>query len=268
MSFSSWIPRHADLLHFIAQKEAKCLELRTQLTQHEADLNALKSKWTSIVQKANPSSSTSTSGSITLAGAAVIREGVGRLFSNVTAPLVSALDVVEPGSHPDQRPQNTQRQETDSSNIPDGGSSSFFPKLPALSEIKKATAISSRGHTPVSSNRSSASSFAVSGHSVSSNSSMSPSSFCEEGSSTTRDESGNDTIGRRTEVGSNARTTRRTSTLGTYSLSMDVTSNGSSASTEGNLQPSNPLTSWTAVLSDMDASQLNKKWEEIQKGDA
>jgi hypothetical protein len=49
---------------------------------------------------------------------------------------------------------------------------------------------------------------------------------------------------------------------------MDVTSNGASASTEGILQPSNPLISWTTAFSDMDASKLNKKWEEIQKGDA
>lgn len=30
--------RHADLLHFIAQKESKCLELRSQLATHEAEL--------------------------------------------------------------------------------------------------------------------------------------------------------------------------------------------------------------------------------------
>jgi hypothetical protein len=257
VSFSPRIPRHADLLHFIAQKEARCLELRTQLIQHEADLKALKSKWEGIIQKANPSSGTSsTSGSITLASAAVIRE----LFTTVTAPLVSALDVREPGSYPDQRLQKMQRQETDSPNTPDGGSSSFFRKLPALSEI------GSRGHTPVSSNRSSASSFAVSRHSISS---MSTSSLYEDmkGPTTTRDESGSDTTGRAAEVGSYAKMTRRTSTLGTCSLSTDLTSNEASAF-EGNLQHSNPLTSWTAALSDMDASKLNQKWEEIQKGDA
>ena len=30
--------RHAELLHFIAQKESKCLELRSQLAVHEAEL--------------------------------------------------------------------------------------------------------------------------------------------------------------------------------------------------------------------------------------
>ena len=30
--------RHAELLHFIAQKESKCLELRSQLATHEAEL--------------------------------------------------------------------------------------------------------------------------------------------------------------------------------------------------------------------------------------
>ena len=38
---SKWLNgpcRHAELLHFIAQKEAKCLELRSQLAGHEAEL--------------------------------------------------------------------------------------------------------------------------------------------------------------------------------------------------------------------------------------
>jgi len=49
--------KHADLLRFIAQKESKCLELRTQLAQHEADLLLLKAKWERIVSKGLPSSS-------------------------------------------------------------------------------------------------------------------------------------------------------------------------------------------------------------------
>jgi hypothetical protein len=51
--------RHADLLHFIAQKESKCLDLRTQLAQHEADLLALKRTWERIVWRASfPSDAT------------------------------------------------------------------------------------------------------------------------------------------------------------------------------------------------------------------
>lgn len=41
--------RHSDLLQFIAQKEAKCMELRSQLTVHESELAQLKKKWERIV---------------------------------------------------------------------------------------------------------------------------------------------------------------------------------------------------------------------------
>ncbi|KAF9486223.1 hypothetical protein BDN70DRAFT_870310 [Pholiota conissans] len=43
--------KHADLLHFIAQKESKCLELRSQLAVHEAELLQLKRKWEKIVNR-------------------------------------------------------------------------------------------------------------------------------------------------------------------------------------------------------------------------
>ncbi|KAK0438340.1 uncharacterized protein EV420DRAFT_1486711 [Desarmillaria tabescens] len=43
--------KHADLLHFIAQKESKCLELRSQLAVHEAELLQLKRKWERIVSR-------------------------------------------------------------------------------------------------------------------------------------------------------------------------------------------------------------------------
>ncbi|KAI0073648.1 hypothetical protein K474DRAFT_1710539 [Panus rudis PR-1116 ss-1] len=43
--------KHADLLRFIAQKESKCLELRSQLAVHEAELAELKRKWERIVSR-------------------------------------------------------------------------------------------------------------------------------------------------------------------------------------------------------------------------
>lgn len=63
--------KHADLLHFIAQKESKCLELRSQLAVHEAELLQLKRKWERIVsrgferqqQTSSPSSTSSSSSS-------------------------------------------------------------------------------------------------------------------------------------------------------------------------------------------------------------
>ncbi|KAN0086094.1 hypothetical protein V8E55_007228, partial [Tylopilus felleus] len=42
---------HADLLHYIAQKERKCLELRDQLVAHERELAELKRKWARIVNR-------------------------------------------------------------------------------------------------------------------------------------------------------------------------------------------------------------------------
>ncbi|KIK60348.1 hypothetical protein GYMLUDRAFT_43647 [Collybiopsis luxurians FD-317 M1] len=45
------VEKHAELLHFIAQKESKCLELRTQLAAHEAELLQLKKKWERIVSR-------------------------------------------------------------------------------------------------------------------------------------------------------------------------------------------------------------------------
>ncbi|KAH9057946.1 hypothetical protein EDB83DRAFT_2389158 [Lactarius deliciosus] len=43
--------RHVDLLQFIAQKESKCLELRSQLAAHESELTDLKRKWERIVHR-------------------------------------------------------------------------------------------------------------------------------------------------------------------------------------------------------------------------
>jgi hypothetical protein len=58
--------RHKDLLHFIAQKEAKCVELRAQLVAHEADLLQLKKKWEKIVAKGNDRQTRSGSGAVDL----------------------------------------------------------------------------------------------------------------------------------------------------------------------------------------------------------
>ncbi|KDQ10323.1 hypothetical protein BOTBODRAFT_58224 [Botryobasidium botryosum FD-172 SS1] len=84
--------RHADLLHFIAQKESKCLELRTQLAQHEADLLTLKKKWERIVSRAGTTTTAdvpTTPGSGLPRGEMVdaLKEGVtglGRMFSGLS----------------------------------------------------------------------------------------------------------------------------------------------------------------------------------------
>ncbi|KAI5118603.1 hypothetical protein M0805_004178 [Coniferiporia weirii] len=84
--------RHADLLRFIAQKESKCLELRSQLATHEAELLALKRKWERIVSRGlggGPSASLSSFDADASPQAAVftgIREGMqgmGRLLAQI-----------------------------------------------------------------------------------------------------------------------------------------------------------------------------------------
>lgn len=82
------IEKHADLLHFIAQKERKCLELREQLAVHENELAELKRKWERIINRTLPmagsgyenlvstSSTNAVLGSTALDG---IKEGVRRI---------------------------------------------------------------------------------------------------------------------------------------------------------------------------------------------
>jgi len=86
------------LLRFIAQKESKCLELRSQLAVHEAELLQLKRKWERIVNKghdravsingtsASPSHTSSVSSGQVLGG---IKEGVERLLAAGLGELAS-----------------------------------------------------------------------------------------------------------------------------------------------------------------------------------
>ncbi|KAJ7442496.1 hypothetical protein B0H11DRAFT_2204427 [Mycena galericulata] len=115
--------KHADLLHFIAQKESKCLELRSQLAMHEAELLQLKRKWERIVSRgftsphnsslASTSSGTASGSSIensptptSANGGAVfdgIREGVqgvGRFIAAFSPTPYSSFESVLPhGMH-------------------------------------------------------------------------------------------------------------------------------------------------------------------------
>lgn len=84
--------RHADLLRFIAQKESKCLELRSQLATEEAELLALKRKWERIVGRGfgggTSASVSSLDGDASTQGAMLsgIKEGVqgvGRLLAQL-----------------------------------------------------------------------------------------------------------------------------------------------------------------------------------------
>ncbi|KAG8826495.1 hypothetical protein FRC17_008213 [Serendipita sp. 399] len=243
--------KHADLLQFIAQKEAKCLELRTQLATQEVELKALKAKWTSIVQRATPISShgTSSPGGISLAT-------VGRLFSNVTAPLASALDALDPLYVPntgDASPQKTNG--------------------PSDSQASNTPASNTRGHTPSSSARSSASSFAHSRNSISSLSSLSVSSSTD---ITTPSQGLADVpTACPSPSTTKVRMVHRTSLLMPHLINANLELStliglDEDASSTSNESKTKSGSSWLPDLESIgipSASTLNKKWEEIQKGE-
>ncbi|KAI3610610.1 hypothetical protein WG66_006855 [Moniliophthora roreri] len=85
--------KHRDLLHFIAQKESKCLELRTQLEAHEKELAELKKKWERIVsrgfRKAQSLSASPNPGSLDSNNPAAVLDGIKGFFglsSSAPAP--------------------------------------------------------------------------------------------------------------------------------------------------------------------------------------
>ncbi|KAF8601479.1 hypothetical protein BDV93DRAFT_524656 [Ceratobasidium sp. AG-I] len=95
--------KHKDLLHFIAQKESKCVELRAQLAAHEADLLQLKKKWEKIVAKGNGArSGTSDShsglglGRLDATGAVDLVRGIFGGLGELAAP--SATSPAQPSS--------------------------------------------------------------------------------------------------------------------------------------------------------------------------
>ncbi|KAI0089517.1 hypothetical protein BDY19DRAFT_108361 [Irpex rosettiformis] len=79
--------KHADLLQFIAQKEAKCLELRSQLEVHEAELSQLKRKWEKIVSRGMDRAYSSPGSSFTPAST-----------STVSSIIPSARDALKEGA--------------------------------------------------------------------------------------------------------------------------------------------------------------------------
>lgn len=96
--------KHADLLRFIAQKEARCMELRTQLASQEEELTQLKRKWEKIVNRgfdrvyaANGiTPPQSTSGPV-LEG---IKEGVQEVSRMITAGLSDHGSAPPNSAHP------------------------------------------------------------------------------------------------------------------------------------------------------------------------
>ncbi|PVG00805.1 hypothetical protein CPB86DRAFT_782365 [Serendipita vermifera] len=268
--------QHAELLQSIAQKEAKCLELRSQLSQQEAELKSLTTQWQRIVQEANPRmkiSNPSQPPSLTRASAAAIREGVSRLFGNVTAPLAAALEALESSS--EKRHSISIANPTVLSDT----TSSTTPAADAIPERKRV-----HGHAYTSSNQSSASSFAQSRYSMSSNSSLSGLTITNEGDTRVRDktaemrgqsEDGSGAISSMT--GSTSQALRRRSLLVELSNNLEASQRRGTPPISDSIPPVAgpfiPLTSWTTAWSGLDGiglpspSTLNKKWDELQKGE-
>ena len=85
---TSFHNRYADLLQFIAQKESKCLELRSHLAIHESELLELKRKWERIVRREFGRSIPSTSTPASPGSSAVLNGLVGgvRALAAATTP--------------------------------------------------------------------------------------------------------------------------------------------------------------------------------------
>ncbi|GLB39292.1 hypothetical protein LshimejAT787_0604540 [Lyophyllum shimeji] len=86
------VEQHSDLLRSIAQKESKCLELRSQLVMHEAELSQLKQKWERIV---NQSFSNSTSLPPSSQGNGVVLEGIREGVQGVGRFIAAGLAIGE-----------------------------------------------------------------------------------------------------------------------------------------------------------------------------
>jgi len=100
--------KHGDLLRFIAQKESKCMELRSQLAIHEAELMQLKRKWEKIVNKGFDRAVSVSGSSASLLhtpgvpGGQVlggIKEGVERLLAAGLGELVTAPTIQPVGTN-------------------------------------------------------------------------------------------------------------------------------------------------------------------------
>ncbi|KAF8229793.1 hypothetical protein L208DRAFT_149624 [Tricholoma matsutake] len=90
--------KHSELLHFIAQKESKCLELRSQLSMHEAELLELKRKWERIISRGFETSNSSLQSQGSGAMLEGIREGVQGVSRFLAAGL--AISELSPPSTP------------------------------------------------------------------------------------------------------------------------------------------------------------------------
>ena len=125
------VTRHADLLRFIAQKEAKCMELRTQLASQEEELAQLKRKWERIVNRGfdrvyaiNGITPPQSMSGPMLEG---IKEGVQEVSRMITAGLSDHGSAPSNSTHPVSAlsPTHSTRQSTSSVTTSSSGSTRF-----------------------------------------------------------------------------------------------------------------------------------------------
>lgn len=140
--------RYADLLQFIAQKESKCLELRSQLAIHESELLELKRKWERIVRREFGRNIPSTLTPASPAPSAVLNGLVGGVRALAAAttspPLTPSMSRVRSSSlavanhEPSQAPSNSVSSTTTSSSIPSTAGSPRLSQssISSVAEVK------------------------------------------------------------------------------------------------------------------------------------
>ncbi|KAJ2936819.1 hypothetical protein H1R20_g276, partial [Candolleomyces eurysporus] len=157
--------KHAELLHFIAQKEAKCLELRSQLAMHEEELLQLKRKWERIVNRglerensstSSPSSSnlyasnnSSSNGLISLTNPALALEGLKEGVQGMSRFLAAGLSITSPSSSSPDNPHSFQSNQSGSSHAA-GARPTMKLGLPSSSKSPLSTSSSPIPPSPLS----------------------------------------------------------------------------------------------------------------------
>jgi hypothetical protein len=140
--------RYADLLQFIAQKESKCLELRSQLAIHDSELLELKRKWERIVRREFGRNVPSTSIPASPASSAVLNGLVGGVralaVATTSPPLTPSISRARPSSsrlanrEPSQAASNSVSSTTTTSSAPSAEGSPRLSQssMSSVAEVK------------------------------------------------------------------------------------------------------------------------------------
>ena len=132
---TSFHNRYADLLQFIAQKESKCLELRSHLAIHESELLELKRKWERIVRREFGRNIPSASNPASPPTSAVLNGLVGGVralaAATTTPPLTPSMSRARPSSSavPSREPSKAASNSVSSTTSSSGPSAAGSPRL-------------------------------------------------------------------------------------------------------------------------------------------